>query len=413
MTVHHRPQDDPGEVAELARLCGQLPLALRIAAERAASRPHMPLADLIQDLRDESGLWNALATGDEEEADTVRSVFAWSYRVLPQDAARLFRLLGLHPGRDFDVGAAAALANLPVRRARRSLDTLVGAHLHSNRPVEGIEHHTRALELRRELVDEPGVVMSLNALGLAHLRGHRLDEARDHLERSNAAARDLGDRLWEGIAQGNLVRCLLDLGLREDAVLLAEQALEIHRETGNRMSEFACLTSLSAALREMDQADRSLALTRRALEIAQDLDHTVREGFALLELGRIHALLRQPEEALTNFHEAASLHRSIGDHVRESESFEGVGEVYESLNRLEEAAQFYRQAASGYRRNQSRWNLAVSLDRLAGVVSRNGDPDAAQGHWFEALEALEGFTDPRAERLREKVAARIDDTASA
>jgi tetratricopeptide (TPR) repeat protein len=570
VTVHHRPQDDPQEVVELARLCGQLPLALRIAAERAASRPHMPLADLIQDLRDESSLWDALATDDEEEADTVRSVFAWSYRVLPQDAARLFRLLGLHPGRDFDVGAAASLADLPVRRARRSLDSLVGAHLleqtgadryrfhdlirsyamdqvrdeeepdlrraalerlltwylrtayaavqvvdtnlrlpesdeilteqahepaarftdpvftdnsgalrwfelesanlmaatetaaaqgldhltwrlpyvlghfpvhgrawisaldhglaavrreyrpraesdlwehlgiahlHSNRTSEGIEHHTRALDLRRELGDESGMVMSLNALGLAHLRGHRLDEARDHLERSGAAARALGDRLWEGIALGNLVRCLLDLRLREDAVALAEQALEIHRETGNRMSEFACLTSLSATLRELDQADRPLALTLKALEIAQELDHAVREGFALLELGRIHALLQQPEEALTSFHEAASLHRSIGDHVRESESFEGVGDVYESLDRLEEATQFYRQAANGYRRNRSRWNLAVSLNRLAVVVSRNGDPGKAQEHWREALDALEGFTDPRAERLREEITA--------
>jgi len=571
VTVHHRPQDDPQEVAELARLCGQLPLALRIAAERAASRPHMPLADLIQDLRDESALWDALATDDEEEADTVRSVFAWSYRVLPQDAARLFRLLGLHPGRDFDVGAAAALADLPVRRARRSLDSLVGAHLleqtgadryrfhdlirsyamdqvrdeeepylrraalerlltwylrtayaavqvvdtnlrrpepdeiptgagqesaarfdtvpadnsgalrwfelesanlmaaaetaavqgfdhltwrlpyvlghfpvhgqawigaldrglvavrhenrpraesdlwehlgiahlQSNRPVEGIERHTRALELRRELGDEPGMVMSLNALGLAHLRGHRLDEARDHLERAGAAARDLGDRLWEGIALGNLVRCLLDLGLREDAVALAEQALEIHRETGNRMSEFACLTSLSAALRELDQADRSLELTRLALEIAQDLEHTDREGFALLELGRIHTLLQRPEEALASFHEAAGLHRSIGDHVRESESFEGVGEVYASLDRLEEAAQFYRQAANGYRRNGARWNLAVSLNRLAVVATRNGDPGKAQVHWREALDALAGFTDPGAERLRETITATV------
>lgn len=570
VTVHHRPQDDPGEVAELARLCGQLPLALRIAAERAASRPHMPLADLIQDLRDESGLWDALATDDEDEADTVRSVFAWSYRVLPRDAARLFRLLGLHPGRDFDVGAAAALADLPARRARRSLDTLVGAHLleqtgadryrfhdlirsyamdqvrdeeepdlrraalerllawylrtaytavlvvdtnlrrpepdeiltgagqeptarfdtvladnsgalrwfelesanlmaavetaaaqgldhltwrlpyvlghfpvhgqawigaldrglvavrhenrpqaesdlwehlgiahlQSNRPVEGIEHHTRALELRREMGDEPGMVMSLNALGLAHLRGHRLDEARDHLERAASAARDLGDRLWEGIALGNLVRCLLDLGLREDAVALAEQALEIHRETGNRMSEFACLTSLSAALRELDQADRSLELTRTALEIAQDLEHTDREGFALLELGRIHALLQQPEEALASFHEAAGLHRSIGDHVRESESFEGVGGVYASLDRLEEAAQFYRQAANGYRRNGAQWNLAVSLDRLAVVLHRNGDTGKAQEHWREALDALEGFTDPSAQRLRETITDR-------
>lgn len=572
VTVHHRHQDDPQEVVELARLCGQLPLALRIAAERAASRPHMPLTDLIQDLREESTLWDALATDDEEEADRVRSVFSWSYRVLPQDAARLFRLLGLHPGRDFDIGAAAALADLPPRRARRSLDTLVGAHmleqtgadryrfhdlirvyatdqvrdeetpelrlealdrlltwylrvayaaaqvvdsnlrlpepdevltaptaegftfastgitdnigalrwfeleeanllaavetatvqgldhiawrlphvlghfplhgrswisaldhgltavrrerrpqaesdlwenlgiahLKANRPAEGIAAHTRALELRRELGDELGVVMSLNALGLAQLRGHRLDEAREHFERSLDAARVLGDRLWEGISLGNLVRCLLDLGLREEAVALSGPALEIHRETGNRMSEFACLTSLSAALRELDQADRALDLAQQALEIAEDLDHTVRKGYAFLELGRVHARIDAPEEALDCFHEAAGLHRSIGDHVREAESFEGAGETYRSLGHLDEAIRFYRQAASGYRRNQARWNLALCLNSLASIVSDKGEPETALTHWGEALEAIDDFTDPRAELLREEINARFD-----
>lgn len=104
-------------------------MALRIAAGRPAGRPHMPLGELIQDLRDESALWDALATDDEEEADAVRAVFAWSYRALPEESARQFRLLGLHSGHDFDVAAAAILADLPVRRARRLLDLLVGAHL--------------------------------------------------------------------------------------------------------------------------------------------------------------------------------------------------------------------------------------------------------------------------------------------
>jgi hypothetical protein len=53
-------KDAPGDLAELARLCARLPLALRIAAERAASRPTMKLAELIDDLRDDSMLWDAL-----------------------------------------------------------------------------------------------------------------------------------------------------------------------------------------------------------------------------------------------------------------------------------------------------------------------------------------------------------------
>ncbi|MER6827048.1 hypothetical protein ABT352_13770 [Streptosporangium sp. NPDC000563] len=89
----------------------------------------MRLDDLIADLRDRSALWDALSTGDDEEAGAVRTVFAWSYRALPEQAARLFRMLGLHPGPEFGLHAAAALAALSPGRTRQLLDSLVGAHL--------------------------------------------------------------------------------------------------------------------------------------------------------------------------------------------------------------------------------------------------------------------------------------------
>ena len=110
VTARYRVHDQRHELVELARLCARLPLALRIAAERAASRPMMQLDELIADLRDESGLWDALTAEGDDDTDAVRTVFAWSYRALPEPAARLFRLLGLHPGNDFGLPAATALA---------------------------------------------------------------------------------------------------------------------------------------------------------------------------------------------------------------------------------------------------------------------------------------------------------------
>ncbi|MGW3065804.1 NB-ARC domain-containing protein, partial [Streptomyces sp. NPDC001130] len=129
VTQGYRDGDDPAHVAELASLCARLPLALRIAAERAAGRPLMHLADLIGELRDESGRWEVLSADGDEESEAVRPVFTWSYRALPSDAARLFRLLGLHPGPDFSDTAAAALAGVDVRTARRLLDVAAAAHM--------------------------------------------------------------------------------------------------------------------------------------------------------------------------------------------------------------------------------------------------------------------------------------------
>jgi tetratricopeptide (TPR) repeat protein len=122
-------RDAPADLTELARLCARLPLALRVAAEHAVSRPTMRLAELIADLRDDSMLWDALSTGDGPHGEAVRTVFAWSYRDLPEEAARMFRALGLHQGPDISLAAAAAAVGVSAREARRPLDILLGAFL--------------------------------------------------------------------------------------------------------------------------------------------------------------------------------------------------------------------------------------------------------------------------------------------
>jgi len=122
-------RDAPADLTELAQLCARLPLALRVAAEHAVSRPTMQLTELIADLRDDSMLWDALSTGDGPHGEAVRTVFAWSYRDLPEEAARMFRALGLHQGPDISLAVAGAAVGVPVRAARRALDILLGAFL--------------------------------------------------------------------------------------------------------------------------------------------------------------------------------------------------------------------------------------------------------------------------------------------
>ncbi len=112
----------------LAGHCARLPLALRLAAERATSAPGVPLADVAAELAEQQQRLDLLdAAGDPRTA--VRVVFSWSLRHLDDDAARAFRQLGLHPGADFDTYAAAALTGTTLRRARRLLDQLARAYL--------------------------------------------------------------------------------------------------------------------------------------------------------------------------------------------------------------------------------------------------------------------------------------------
>ncbi|MGW6708831.1 tetratricopeptide repeat protein [Streptomyces sp. NPDC054956] len=106
---------EPESAAEVLRLCGRLPLALRLAAARLRHRPGWTVGILVERLAEGSS-----------EFDTA---FAMSVRQLDRAHARLFRMLGLLPGGSFDEYLAAALADVPLRGAREMLEDLVDAHL--------------------------------------------------------------------------------------------------------------------------------------------------------------------------------------------------------------------------------------------------------------------------------------------
>ncbi|GAA4592321.1 hypothetical protein GCM10023194_53820 [Planotetraspora phitsanulokensis] len=106
---------EPQAAAEVLRLCGHLPLALRLAAARLRHRPGWTVSILVE----------RMAEG-ESEFDTA---FAMSVRQLDRGRRRLFRLLGLLPGSSFDEYVAAALADVPPRSARAMLEDLLDAHL--------------------------------------------------------------------------------------------------------------------------------------------------------------------------------------------------------------------------------------------------------------------------------------------
>jgi tetratricopeptide (TPR) repeat protein len=118
---------EPAAAAELTRLCARLPLALAVTGARAAARPDFTLTTLATELAGTRGRLDALTTG--EGTTDVRAVFSWSYHQLTTPAARMFQLLGLHPGPDTTAAAAASLTGQDPGHARRLLRELTHAHL--------------------------------------------------------------------------------------------------------------------------------------------------------------------------------------------------------------------------------------------------------------------------------------------
>jgi DNA-binding SARP family transcriptional activator len=118
---------EPAAVQTIIDRCARLPLALAIAAARAATQPTFSLAAVAAQLRHDASGLDELTTGDP--STDARAVFSWSYQALSPEAASLFRLLGLHLGPDLTAPAAASLAALPASRVRPLLDELCRSHL--------------------------------------------------------------------------------------------------------------------------------------------------------------------------------------------------------------------------------------------------------------------------------------------
>jgi hypothetical protein len=122
-----RVEREPGPAARLGQLCGSLPLALRIVAERATEHPGWPLRALADELGSGSPL--ELLDAGEDPRTAIRPVLDWSYQRLTGPAAPAFRLIGLQPGPELTVAAVAALTGAGLAEAQRALVLLGRAHL--------------------------------------------------------------------------------------------------------------------------------------------------------------------------------------------------------------------------------------------------------------------------------------------
>ncbi|WP_077061738.1 tetratricopeptide repeat protein [Streptomyces sp. MP131-18] len=401
----YRPDDDEAELAELARLCAGLPLALRIVAERAAGRPHMALRDLIAELRDQSGLWDALsATGgsDDDEADAVRTVFGWSYRALAPQVARCFRLLGLHPGPDFRVEAAAALLRATPVRARRHLDTLAGAHLLEECGHDRYQFHDllRAFAAEQARREEP-----------AEARHAALGRVLGWYVHSAAAAARAGSNSYtlpvtlESLDDG-VVPAAFDDGKAAIAWYETERdnliaAVSTASATGMERIAWQLPAVLTMIIADRELAGTWLPAQQVALASARRAGDRYGEAVALDNLGIAYRHLYQLAEATEHFDAALIAFGELGDSFGRVRAANGLGVTHMLAHRTDEAAICFEQALEGahelnepvyvgaFTRNLGWAHLERDdLDRAETLLERSADLLADEGEQLEWAEAL-------------------------
>lgn len=375
----YRHDDSPEDLAELARLCARLPLALRIAGERAASRPFMSLGELIQDLRDESAIWDALTAEDGEEADAVRTVFAWSYRALTADAARLFRLLGLHPGPDFDTGAAVALSSVPVRRIRNLLDQLVGAHLLEHVGLERYQLHdllrAYAIEQVRHFESDDQrraarsrvltwylhSVRSAATTMLPFIRTPPLDPPENDVVPA-AFATGADAAAWYERERANLVA-----------------ATRLAHDAGEHPTAWRFAAVLRGIYMHRNAFDDWLATGRIGLGSARTANDRHGEAEALESLGKVHFQARQLAEAAEHHQASLAIRQEIGDELGIAVSINALGLLGLRRRRLNDSVRHFTEALRIVSQLGNTWWRALLLSNLGEARYELAElPEAAE-----------------------------------
>ncbi|MER5934902.1 tetratricopeptide repeat protein [Streptomyces sp. NPDC002054] len=391
-----RVRDEPAEAAAIARLCGGLPLALRVAAALLADTPTRPLASLAEALRAAHTRLDRLRREDR----AVRAAFDLSYRHLPATHARLFRLLPLNAGPDIATESAARLADLDTPTTETLLSDLARAHLIEPAAVWG---RWRAHDLVRLYADERGVehaVADDRDAAQTRLHAHYITTtagAAAHLvsssveppsrfpdwsaamawlrgEHSNLIATAIADPPLGSPTTTTALATLLSGYLDRtrsygDMATVSAAAVTIARSQGDLQAEGIALNDYGSALRQMRRFDESIEAHSRALDIAAELDDRLAAGGALQNLGNAYRMVRRFEESVEAHGRAVALFREFGDRHGEGTALNGLGLVLGDMRRFDEAVEMLGQAIAVYQELEDQRSAALCLTNLGTILT--------------------------------------------
>jgi DNA-binding SARP family transcriptional activator len=381
---------------EIIAGCARLPLALTIAAARAAARPGFPLAVIAAELRQSAALLDPFDGG--ELALDVRAVFACSYRALSGDAARMFRMLGLHPGPDISLAAAASLAGVPAGRARTFLDELSRAHL--------LTEHSPGRYALHDLLRAYAAELA-TALDEAAIRAAALCRVIDHFLQTAYAAAKLTEPYFiqftvtprqPGVTAQELAGTddADEWFSAEYCTLLAAVTLAADAGLGAQAWQLAC-TLTSFQLREGYWHDHEHA-QRVALDAARRADEAVGEAHALLALALGFARAGRDDDAGPLFLQALRLFETLGGHLESRAAIHsGLAWLSERGQRLTETLRHLQLACDLRQAAGNRQLQVVALNDVGYGHALTGNYQQAIDCCERALAGIQEFDEPSTE----------------
>ncbi|MFK0223468.1 ATP-binding protein [Streptomyces vinaceus] len=409
------------DALRLARLCGHLPLALKIIGALLRDEPVRCLtdqADELQDARDRLDLLAYDGNDDEGRPLAVRASLELSYQHLTEPQRRALRLLAAAPGADVSTTAVVALLGETAARARRLLAGL--ARIHLLEPAAAPDRWAMH-DLVRLFADDLGrgeAASDGRGAALSRLLHHYLttaQEADTHLwpemarpasgtftgrdqalawldaERSNLVAAAVTAPAHHpaatGLAQA-LATYLTHFGLFTDSIRLSTVAAAVFREAGDRLGEGDALNTLGAALVSVRDCERAADIFRQVIGICRDADDRRHEAMALHNLGSALMRLERWPEAAETFHRALALFIETDDLFGQTQAMGSLAALAVEAGQPEHAVPILTEIVVLFRELDDRRSEGMALGNLGLALARLGRPDEAVTAYTDALAAL-------------------------
>jgi tetratricopeptide (TPR) repeat protein len=425
-------------VRQVIDCCARLPLALAIAAARAAACSQFPLAALAGELRDASGSLHALCSAEDATAD-VRAVFSWSYRQLSPPAARLFRLLGAHPGPGIGAPAAASLAGLPLPEARVLLAELACASM-TAQPAPGryashdllrcyaaelsrsrdsteqrdqaagrlLDHYLHtACYAHRVLYpyyDQPTVppprpgttpeVLADPAQALAWFTAERpvLLAAVEH-----AASTGNGSCAWQ--LAWNVGRFLSRQGRWHELAAMSQVAVAAAIRLADPQALAPSHFNLGLACIHLGRHGEALAHLRQALGFYRQAGSQLGQARVRTALGVLSGEQDRQAEALTHARRALALHTAYGNRHGQGLTLNNIGYTYALLGDYGKGVTYCQQALAILEEYGDSFEQANTLHSLGYASHHLGRHPQAVGYYRHAISIYRAISHPHLEGI--------------